>query len=218
MKQETSRASKGFSLIETIIALFVLTLGVVGAFVVISQTIRISPSVRQEIVAANLAQEGIEIIRNIRDNTLLQIADQIKQGVAVSHTWEEEFQVCIQPFKKRIELNDKTDIASGWSIDNGCAVPGNRMKVFVHPASGFYANLCGAPPSCSDGWNDSGFRRLIDFIKLPGGCAGNACAEVQVKVKVFWNTDTEPTECPGPSCIILEDRLTNWVDYLGSVL
>ena len=65
--------TRGFSLIETLMALFVLMVGVIGSFAVVSQAIRTSPTARQELIAAQLAQEGIEISRNVRDNTLLQI-------------------------------------------------------------------------------------------------------------------------------------------------
>ena len=101
-----------------------------------------------------------------------------------------------------------------------------RPYVLIEPITGFYANLCPGA-NCPDGWNDSGFRRIMYFEKRDTTGAVNAtcddantCAEVRVRVKVYWGTNVEPAEsaCPSDRCIIAEDRLTNWVDYLESFL
>jgi hypothetical protein len=58
----------GFSLMEVIVAIFFLSVGLLGALTLINYTL-ISISVNSSrLVAANLAQEGIEIIRNFRDS------------------------------------------------------------------------------------------------------------------------------------------------------
>lgn len=214
MKRETG----GFSLIETIIALFVLTIGVVGAFIVVSKAIHVSPSVRQELIAANLAQEAIEAVRNIRDNTLLEIADKIKQtGVPpASPRWNDDIPKTGPPgFSSQLRLLDKDNITGGWEVRN--APSGKWRQVYRNLVNGFYANLCFSAGCNTDGWEDSGFRRLLRLEQYPAGCTTD-CTEVRVFVKVFWGGDTEPTSCPGPNCILLEDRLTKWVDYMGSFL
>lgn len=60
--------NKGFTLIELIIAVFVVTVGVVFVYGIIQQIISYTLISNSRFVAAYLAQEGIEIIRNIRDN------------------------------------------------------------------------------------------------------------------------------------------------------
>ncbi|MDO8557933.1 MAG: prepilin-type N-terminal cleavage/methylation domain-containing protein [bacterium] len=212
-------AKNGFSLIETIIALFVLTVGATGAFIVISKTIHISPAVRQEIIAANLAQEGIEVVRNIRDNTLLQISDAIKQtGIPPTNPqWNDDIPATGPVgFQTRIRLVDNDDISSGWIVAC-CSAAKEWQQVYVQDATGFYANLCVTGACSTAGWSDSGFRRAVRIEKYPVGCS-TECAEIYVKIKVFWNSDTEPVICPDANCILLESRLTKWVDYLGSFL
>jgi prepilin-type N-terminal cleavage/methylation domain-containing protein len=57
---------KGFSLLEVIIAIAVISSGVVGAVALINRTISASLAVRHQLIAANLAQEGMEVVHNIR--------------------------------------------------------------------------------------------------------------------------------------------------------
>ena len=226
-------------LIEVLFALFLLTLGAVTGFAVLSHSIRTFPGSRQELIAANLAQEAIEVARGIRDAKLLAIADKIKQGSALTYpgdSWAGDLLQCANPYRKRLELIDKNDLSKGSKIDNGCAVANERPYVYLEPITGFYANLCQSA-ACPNGWVDSGFRRLMDFQKYvcsnPPSCTAlvpdsgpnacdttNTCYEVRVKVKVYWGTDVEPAEsaCPSDKCIIAEDRFTDWVDYLESFL
>lgn len=58
---------KGFTFLELIIAIFLLTVGITGVYGMLSTMIRTSSYVSNQMVAAYLAQEGIELVRNIRD-------------------------------------------------------------------------------------------------------------------------------------------------------
>ena len=64
--------NKGFSLIEVVTAIFILTVGVGGAFSLIYQTLSAVYTVRSELTASFLAQEGVEIVKNLRDNAWLE--------------------------------------------------------------------------------------------------------------------------------------------------
>lgn len=63
---------KGFTLAELLIAIFVLTSGIIGAYIMIQNSISVATSARTKATASHLAQEGIEIIRNIRDTNFLE--------------------------------------------------------------------------------------------------------------------------------------------------
>jgi len=62
----------GFTLLEVIFAIFVISVGVMGAYSVIQKTMSETYQSSFRLTAAYLAQEGIEIVRNIRDNNWLQ--------------------------------------------------------------------------------------------------------------------------------------------------
>jgi len=64
--------TKGFTLIETIVAIFLLTAGTVGSFSLIQKVTSFASISSSQFVASYLAQEGIEIIRNIRDTNYLK--------------------------------------------------------------------------------------------------------------------------------------------------
>jgi prepilin-type N-terminal cleavage/methylation domain-containing protein len=64
---------KGFTLAEVLVAGFVITVGAAGAYALANQTISLSNVNENRLVASYLAQEGVEIVRNIRDTNYVQI-------------------------------------------------------------------------------------------------------------------------------------------------
>lgn len=73
--------SKAFTLLETIIALFILTAGILSVIGLILTTTRSLALTKDQTIAANLAQEGIEIVRSIRDTNWLE-AEEFNNGLA----------------------------------------------------------------------------------------------------------------------------------------
>jgi len=74
---------------EAIVAIFVITTGLVGVLSLVSQTISASTFSKDKLIAAYLAQEGIEIVRNIRDTNWLQSLSW-NNGLAVG-TYEADY-------------------------------------------------------------------------------------------------------------------------------
>lgn len=58
----------GFSIIEVLMAVFVLAIGLVATSNLMANSIYHSADSRNQIIAAQLAQEGVELMNNIRDN------------------------------------------------------------------------------------------------------------------------------------------------------
>ncbi len=63
----------GFTLLETLIALSVVSVGVMAAFTLSTANLNTAKANYQRVLAANLAREGVEIVRNIRDSNWLKI-------------------------------------------------------------------------------------------------------------------------------------------------
>lgn len=57
----------GFSLLEVIIAIYILMVGIMGVMTLTVATTKAGAVSSSRLIAANLAQEGIEVIKNIRD-------------------------------------------------------------------------------------------------------------------------------------------------------
>jgi prepilin-type N-terminal cleavage/methylation domain-containing protein len=62
---------KGFSLVEVMLAVFILVVALVVFIQVIAKSIDHSSESRDTIIASGLAQEGVELVKNIRDNNFL---------------------------------------------------------------------------------------------------------------------------------------------------
>lgn len=67
----TNSNNKSFTILEVILAIFILTVAVFASFSLIQQTV-VGVSLNQsKLIAYYLAQEGVENIRNIRDTNWL---------------------------------------------------------------------------------------------------------------------------------------------------
>lgn len=64
---------RSFTLLESIIAIYVFLLGIVGAMTLANSAISSSSTLKDQLIAAGLAQEGQELVRAMRDNKFLQL-------------------------------------------------------------------------------------------------------------------------------------------------
>lgn len=62
----------GFTLVEAMVTLVILTTALIPALFLSTQATNVSFSIRNNLTATNLAQEGVEIVRAIRDNNWFQ--------------------------------------------------------------------------------------------------------------------------------------------------
>lgn len=63
--------NKGFSLIETLVAITLLAIALVGPFIAVRNALLGSYAARDQLIGSMLAQEGMEYLRSIRDNNYL---------------------------------------------------------------------------------------------------------------------------------------------------
>ncbi|MFA6969109.1 MAG: type II secretion system protein [Candidatus Paceibacterota bacterium] len=66
-----SQKKRGFTLIETMIAITILTLAIAGPIFTASRAIIAAQIARDQLIATYLAQEGIEYVRAMRDDEFL---------------------------------------------------------------------------------------------------------------------------------------------------
>ena len=73
-KQKKKIKKNGFTLLEMMVVIFVVTVGLIAVFSVIQRTVMLTTiSVDRLIRAAYLAQEGLELVRNKRDSNWLEL-------------------------------------------------------------------------------------------------------------------------------------------------
>ena len=62
---------RGFTLIEAMVALVLITIAMGPVFILATSSVNAASRIEHNLIASNLAQEGIEVIRNIRDTNWL---------------------------------------------------------------------------------------------------------------------------------------------------
>ena len=71
--------NRGETILETVIAMGILAIGVTIASAIIGSSIRNMNASKNRIIAVNIAREGIEAMRNIRDTNWLKYRYKIRQ-------------------------------------------------------------------------------------------------------------------------------------------
>ncbi|MBU3942409.1 prepilin-type N-terminal cleavage/methylation domain-containing protein [Patescibacteria group bacterium] len=80
------KMKRGFTIIELMAAIIVMTIGILGAYSVVQRVFVITNSASHRLTAAYLAQEGVENVRNLRDNNWIQGVGWINGIVPSSET------------------------------------------------------------------------------------------------------------------------------------
>ena len=153
------RKSNGFTLLEIIIAIFFVTVGMGGAFTVIQKSFSILSLSGSRLVAANLAQEGIEVVRNIRDTNWLE-SEQYDKGLGVPH-----------PDLSLVDYQVQYD--DGEADIVVCAVPcayDDMVFLNIDATNGFYNY---------DAGNATKFKRKITINKITAD-------SMKITVDVIW--------------------------------
>ncbi|MDD5291290.1 MAG: prepilin-type N-terminal cleavage/methylation domain-containing protein [Patescibacteria group bacterium] len=65
------KKQSGFSILEIVVAFSIITIGLVGVLSLTTQNVQVEYVNKNNLVASQLAQEGLELTRNIRDNNWL---------------------------------------------------------------------------------------------------------------------------------------------------
>ncbi|MBI2635283.1 MAG: type II secretion system protein [Parcubacteria group bacterium] len=68
----SNKKESGFTLLETIVATGVIVTALVSSLTLINSSLVSASNFGDRLVASNLAAEGIEVVRNVRDNNWLQ--------------------------------------------------------------------------------------------------------------------------------------------------
>jgi prepilin-type N-terminal cleavage/methylation domain-containing protein len=83
-KKLQRKLQRGFTILETLVAISILVLALTAPLAIVSQALRSSYYARDQVTAYYLAQEAIEFLRNKRDNAGLQAS-------ASAETWTDLF-------------------------------------------------------------------------------------------------------------------------------
>jgi len=104
-RHKNIKSGAGFTLLEVLIAISVFTIGLMGAMGLSFASYNDSANNLDRVVATNLAREGIELVRNLRDTNWLTI-DSNKLCSSNQCTWDEYLKNPTWNGFLRIDYND----------------------------------------------------------------------------------------------------------------
>ncbi len=88
MEFSPSKSGEGFTLLEVMVAIFVIIVGVAGVMTIFQTTMFLTSISSSRLTASYLSQEGIEMVRNVRDTNWLEAR-------AVANDWDEGLTNCL---------------------------------------------------------------------------------------------------------------------------
>ena len=173
---------KGFTLLETVFALTIIMIGFFGVFSLVEKSISATSTSIHRLIAANLAQEGIEIIRNIRDSAYLGGGD----WSTVIDSGHLDKYSCLSSAK-----NCRVDIDNGGLLDEDANA---YLKINANNEYQY------------DSGNDSDFKRWVNLTQGGGLCSQIATSTncIQVKSTVTWKERNKDMS------LSAEDYLYSW--------
>jgi prepilin-type N-terminal cleavage/methylation domain-containing protein len=165
-----SKRVRGFTLLETMVAVTLLAVAIVAPMQLTTQSLATAYYARDEITAFYLAQEGLEVVRNIRDNNILVDSQggatvNLLNGIPINTPFRVDTTVTYTP-------SNQPPTCSG---DPG----GNCIPL---QTDGTLYNYSGGTPTQFT-------RSLVACFVQPGGvCNSTVSDEVKVTVTVSWQT------------------------------
>lgn len=88
---KTNKAKRGFTLLETLVAVAIFTIAILALLAVLSNGIASTNYAKRKITATYLAQEGVEYVRNQRDGFIITNSDDPQVGWDDFVTWVTPF-------------------------------------------------------------------------------------------------------------------------------
>jgi hypothetical protein len=229
----------GIALMEVMVSLFILVLGTISSITLANYLLKTTVVTRDQVIAANLAREGLEVIRNVRDtNWQANSGSQRDADNSTRDHWNDHFGMLPTNGVELIPVLQNSGINSMWqtvhtkdtgtehydavciSVDsylgsNSTDTKPHRTQVYFD-VDGTMINPCNVSPVDME---PTKFQRyLIVTYLTPNGDAAtdgpvNETREIWVQSVVNWYESTDPgqwnTTSP-PHSVTLTTNLTDW--------
>ncbi len=177
--------SKAFTLVEALVALSILIVGIISGFILVTKALYNVTIIQDRLTASFLAQEGIELVRQIRDTNYLKQLD----GQSVD--WD---------YYNNVSLVDGNYIISGnINIGNVKLIfssdPSYDSYLYYHQITGLYDH--------DSSGSKTSFQRVINIFHINED-------EIRVQSIIAWKSRNIIFEI-GKGGIVAEDHLFNWL-------
>jgi len=189
---------KGFTLLETLIAIAIMTVAVGSAFTMAQKSLMTSYQSKNQIAAYFLAAEGLELVRNIRDSVAFY---NNKNPTSSQIGWIKPLESACVPshLTSKCDINPLADFSNPNAISSSiasCAAPeGCRLHQVSNSGKTIYTSFDSGQPSV--------FFRSIYIVCSPTmDCIPDSSgkSEAIVTSTVTWNGQT----------VYLTETINNW--------
>lgn len=195
MKFKLKINQNGFTLIETLVAISILLVSIVGPMEIASKGLFSAYYARDEITAYYLAQEAVEYVRNARDTTYVRNAFQ-----GLSEDWLYGLEDCENEEGCKINTQESFYLVNGLNPDAVDLCDSDCGKLKFDTVTSLYSY-----DTEGDNIVDSKFKRKVIIEKKENN--GVLDQEVIVTASVSWTTGSVFST---PKTFTLKERLFNW--------
>jgi len=199
---------KGQTLVEGIVAIFIIIVGIVSALILAMSAFSGSLESEGQVKATNFAREALEVVRNVRDSNFLSRVD---TGA--------NFDDGLSYFYTKADFNEITNQWTVVQLDNGtnfdplnCSP--STCQLYYHPSTGVFSHNS-ANGLATDYYRvlrfDKICRQYITTGNLQIITDGSDCPEdyplkvgIRVLAKVSWIEGNQTRT------LMIEDRIFDW--------
>ena len=187
------RINKGFTLVETLVAISIFSLSILALMAVLTQGVSDTNYAKKKIIASYLAQEGIEYIRNMRDTFVL---------------YSTNGQTGWNDFKVKLDPCDATSngTKSCYFDDNNLNYANHSQQMAL--VNTIFACSGSCPLLLYDGAGKYGYASLgaaSDFVRKIV-MTQVSINEIKISSTVSW------TQGSGNYSMVFSESLFNWVE------
>ncbi len=191
---KTLNNKNGFTIIELAIAIFILSLAIVGIYSAFSVMVILTADAVDVLKATYLAQEGMEIVNNIRDSNWIKSSCSSDETDTCDTQWANYIELC----SYGCEMDYTTDGVANPIKD----YVGNYLK---QDENGFYS------------YKDTGVGTKYTKFKRKITINLESTHVLRVIVQVSWlkkssivSKGYEADNCTAYNCVTTEETLYNW--------
>ncbi len=196
------KKTSGFTLIETLVAITLLSIAITGPFITAEKSIEAANIAKHKMTASFLAQEGIELVRTMRDNAYITGCFYDGGYTACKNWWG--------GFTSNDYDGGKYNILQCETPGSSCAVDASAVSVggvgfgtgsitaCVSSSCGeLYLTSDGRYTTDSTGNTKTSFKRVVSVTNISN-------TEISVTSKVEWSTHGKSYS------VSAIDHLTSW--------
>ena len=211
------RYQNGQTLIETVVALFILITGISAGLTLAIYSFSTTADLGNRLAATGLAREGLEVVRRMRDsNWLGDSLNDCEDNLPCYDGWLDEnydIEGSAAGDHHRVEFDPTSNDEDKWALDDASSpVSSTYYQLRLRPGRGY-------THSSSGGAQFTNFFRKVTIFENPAAPYNSTSPLLLVRSVVWWHgrncpAITDYVNLSDTHCkVVTEEHLTNWKNY-----